>query len=91
MTSDMTADQLSLTDFHGRCVGFLAETLSLAPSDAESLGPDRNLLETGLIDSFALLELCMFVETMTGATVDITELEIEQFSSIGALHKLAVS
>lgn len=91
MTGDMTADQLSLVDFHGRCVGFLTETLSLAPSDAEALAPERNLLETGLIDSFALLELCMFVETMTGVTVDITELEIDQFSSIAALHRLSAS
>jgi acyl carrier protein len=51
----------------------------------EALKSDDNLLDSGLVDSYALIDLCLALETRTGATIDIGTLEPEQFSSIAAL------
>ncbi len=54
----------------------------------EALKNDDDLLDSGLIDSYALVELCLAVEIRTGATIDISELEPEQFGSIAALYRV---
>ncbi len=54
----------------------------------EALKNDDDLLDSGLIDSYALVELCLAVEARTGATIDISELEPEQFGSIAALYRV---
>jgi len=66
----------------------LAHLASQAPEKAEAieaLKSNDDLLESGLVDSFALIDLCLAVEAWTGATIDIGMLEPEQFSSIEAL------
>lgn len=47
------------------------------------LGDDTSLLETGILDSFALLDLVSEVEQKFGIQVDVGNYEFEQFSTLG--------
>jgi acyl carrier protein len=69
----------------------LAELRARMPDKAaaiDALKPDDDLLGSGLVDSYGLIDLCLALETRTGATIDIGLLEPEQFGSIGALFKV---
>jgi acyl carrier protein len=57
----------------------------------EALSSDDDLLGSGLIDSYAFVDLCLAVETRTGARIDVGTLEPEQFGSIAALHKVVIA
>jgi acyl carrier protein len=75
-------------DFH-RLV--LAELKAKMPDKAaaiEALKPDDDLLGSGVVDSYGLIDLCLALEARTGATIDIAELEPEQFGSVTALFEV---
>jgi acyl carrier protein len=46
------------------------------------------LLSSGLIDSFSLIDLALFVEESFGVRIDDTELNVETFDSLGELAEL---
>ena len=46
------------------------------------------LLSSGLIDSFSLIDLAMFVEDSFGVRIDDTELNAESFDSLAELAEL---
>jgi len=59
--------------------------------------PDREikaneaLISSGLIDSFSLVDVALFVEDEFGVTIDDTELNAETFDSLDALADLVVA
>jgi len=53
-----------------------------------SLSPDEALLSSGLIDSFSLVDLGLFVEDQFGVHLDDTELNKETFDTLGQLAAL---
>lgn len=68
----------------------LAELRAQVPdkaADIEALRPDDDLLGSGLVDSYGLIDLCLALESRTGAAIDIAVLEPEQFGSIAALFR----
>jgi acyl carrier protein len=75
MKSDHIIQQLS---------GFVAENILKQPDRA--ILPDESLITSGLIDSFSLIDLALFVEEQFGVHIDDTELNAETFDS---LHELA--
>lgn len=58
--------------------------------------PDRNieadepLLSSGLIDSFNLMDVALFVEDTYGVRIDDTELNAETFNTLNELADLIV-
>jgi acyl carrier protein len=75
-------------DFHALV---LAELKSKSPDKSvaiEALKPDDDLLGSGVVDSYGLIDLCLALEARTGATIDIAELELEQFGSVVALFEV---
>ena len=69
----------------------VAQLLTQLPDKAvaiEALTEDDDLLGSGLVDSYALIELCLALEACTGVAIDIGVLEPEQFGSIGALFEV---
>jgi acyl carrier protein len=46
------------------------------------------LLSSGLIDSFSLIDLALFVEDSFGVRIDDTELNVDTFDSLGELAEL---
>jgi acyl carrier protein len=53
-----------------------------------SLSPDEALLSSGLIDSFSLVDLGLFVEDQFGVHLDDTELNKETFDTLSQLAAL---
>lgn len=56
--------------------------------EASDISDDEPLFTSGIIDSFALLEMLSFLEREMGCKVDLAELDIEQLDSIEALANL---
>lgn len=50
-----------------------------------AIGPDEPLLSSGLIDSFHLVDLAMFVEDQFGVCIDDSELNASTFDSLNQL------
>jgi acyl carrier protein len=61
----------------------LARTLGTAPGD-----PETDFVQSGLLDSLALVELLVAVEEEFAITFSPDELEIENFRSLQALVAL---
>jgi acyl carrier protein len=64
---------------------FLTKRLKGALSRAgiTELTPETSLTETGLVDSFGLLELIMAVQEKFGVTVDVGEIDPEVLTTFG--------
>ena len=55
------------------------------------IAPDEALISGGLIDSFSLVDLALFVEESFGVRIDDTELNAETFDSLKQLADLVAS
>lgn len=77
--SQMT-DQLS---------GFIAANILKQPGRV--LAPDEKLISSGLIDSFSLVDLALFVEDTYGVRIEDTELNADTFDSLEQLSALIES
>jgi len=53
--------------------------------------PDEALISSGVVDSFSLVDLGMFVEDNFGVRIDDTELNAETFDTLEQLAKLIQS
>ena len=53
--------------------------------------PDETLISSGLVDSFSLVDLGMFVEDNFGVRIDDTELNAETFDTLEQLAALIQS
>jgi acyl carrier protein len=65
---------------------FIAEKILKQPS--RSISPTEALISSGLIDSFHLVDLALFVEDTFGVRVDDTELNADTFDSLEQLGAL---
>ena len=80
-----------LDEFRSLVVSQLSAQIPDQMRAIEALNNDDDLLASGLVDSYALIELCLALEAQTGATIDIGTLEPEQFGSIAALFKVVTA
>jgi acyl carrier protein len=55
------------------------------------LAPDEPLLSNGLVDSFSLVDLSLFIEKTYGVYIDNTELNRETFDTLLQLANLVKS
>ena len=53
-----------------------------------TLNPNEPLISGGLIDSFSLLDLALFVEQTWGARIDDTELNAQTFDTLNQLAEI---
>jgi acyl carrier protein len=61
---------------------------SILKQPGRSLSPAASLISSGLVDSFSLVDLAMFVEAEFGVKIDDTELNAETFDSLNELAAL---
>ena len=52
------------------------------------ISPDEALISSGLIDSFSLMDLALFVEDTYGVRIEDTELNADTFDSLSQLAAL---
>ena len=55
------------------------------------ISPDESLISSGLIDSFSLMDLALFVEDTYGVRIEDTELNADKFDSLNQLATLIES
>lgn len=56
-----------------------------------TIRPDEPLLSSGLVDSFSLMDLALYVEDNFGVRIEDTELNPQTFDTLGQLSKLIVA
>jgi acyl carrier protein len=80
----MNADEMK-----AKLAGYLAKDILRQPN--RSIKPDEPLLTSGLIDSFHLVDLALFVEDNFGVHIDDSELNASTFDSLDQLAALIQS
>jgi acyl carrier protein len=55
------------------------------------IDPDEALISSGLIDSFSLVDLALYVEDTYGVRIDDTELKADSFDTLNQLAALIES
>lgn len=55
------------------------------------IDPEEKLISSGLIDSFSLMDLALFVEDTFGVRIEDTELNAETFDTLTQLTSLVES
>jgi acyl carrier protein len=65
---------------------YIATQILKQPNRA--IQPDEPLISSGLIDSFSLVDLSMFVEERFGVRLDDSELNADSFDSLSQLAGL---
>ena len=68
---------------------FIAKELLKQPD--RKITPDEALISGGLIDSFSLVDLALFVEEILGVRIDDTELNADTFDTLTQLADLIKS
>ncbi|MCK5146658.1 acyl carrier protein [bacterium] len=68
----------------GQLRQFFIENQDHTPAD------DENLFDSGLLDSFGIVEFLTYIETETGNELDIEEITEENFSTINSIAELLV-
>lgn len=68
---------------------YIAEEILKQPS--KNISPDAPLLSSGLIDSFHLVDLALFVEDNFGVRIDDSELNSSTFDTLNQLVVLIQS
>jgi acyl carrier protein len=65
---------------------FITEKILKQPR--RELKPDEALISTGLIDSFSLVDLALFIEDTFGVRIEDTELNADTFDTLRQLVAL---
>jgi len=68
---------------------FISSEILKQPS--RTIQPDEALISSGLIDSFSLMDLALFVEDTFGVRIEDTELNADTFDTLNALAELIQS
>ena len=68
---------------------FIAEKILKQPNKV--ITADESLISSGLIDSFSLMDLALFIEDTFGVRVEDTELNAETFDNLTQLAALIAS
>jgi acyl carrier protein len=79
----MTTDLITILE------KFIAEKILKQPG--RSIKPDEPLISSGLVDSFSLMDVALFVEDTFGVRIEDTELNADKFDTLLQLAELISS
>lgn len=68
---------------------FIAEKILKQPNKV--ISPEEALISSGLIDSFSLMDLALFIEDTFGVRIEDTELNKDTFDNLNRLAALISS
>lgn len=74
------------SDIHATLNQYIAAEILKQPR--RLLAPEEKLISNGLIDSFHLVDLALFIEDTFGVHIDDTELNADTFDTLGQLVTL---
>jgi len=78
-----------MSDLVTKLSAFLATDILKQPNRA--ISPDEPLISSGLIDSFSLMDVALFVEDNFGVRIEDTELNADTFDNLTQLASLIES
>ncbi len=78
-----------MTDMTTTLAEFIARQILKQPG--RTIAGDQILISSGLIDSFSLMDLALFVEDTFGVRIEDTELTAEAFDTLDQLTALIQS
>lgn len=78
-----------MTDVVAQLSTFLASDILKQPDRV--ITPDEALISSGLIDSFSLMDVALFVEDTFGVRIEDTELNADTFDNLTQLAALIES
>ena len=78
-----------MSDITTQLSTFIATTILKQPN--RSIGDSESLISSGLIDSFSLMDLALFVEDTFGVRIEDTELNTDTFDNLTQLTSLIES
>jgi acyl carrier protein len=73
-----------------RVISWVKENRLANGSRDIEISSDTNLLESGLLDSFAFVDLMLFLENSTGEKIDLMDVNPEEFAVVRGLCRLAL-
>jgi acyl carrier protein len=68
---------------------YIAREIVKDPS--RSFAPDEPLLSSGMVDSFSLVDLALFIEDTFGVRIEDTELNVSTFDTLDQLAGIVQS
>ncbi len=75
-----------MTEMMSSLSTFIASKILKQPN--RSIGADEALISSGLIDSFSLMDLALYVEDTFGVRIEDTELNADTFDNLTQLAAL---
>lgn len=78
-----------MSDLIPKISAFLASDILKQPNRV--ISPDEPLISSGLIDSFSLMDVALFVEDNFGVRIEDTELNADTFDNLTQLASLIES
>lgn len=63
---------------------------SILQHPGQAIDPDEPLLSSGIIDSFSLVDLSIFIENTFGVRIEDTELNADTFDSLSQLADIVL-
>lgn len=78
-----------MSDLIPKLSTFLAHNILKQPD--RTIAPDEPLISSGLIDSFSLMDVALFVEDNYGVRIEDTELNADTFDNLDQLAQLIES
>ena len=78
-----------MSDIISQLSAFLAADILKQPD--RSIASDESLISSGLIDSFSLMDVALFVEDTFGVRIEDTELNADVFDNLTQLAALIES
>ena len=78
-----------MEEYIAKLAAYIATEILKQPK--RTIRPEEALISSGLIDSFSLVDLSLFIEDNFGVRIDDTELNAETFDSLEQLAALIQS
>jgi len=78
-----------MTDTTSQLSSFIAAKILKQPT--RTIAPDQPLISSGLIDSFSLMDLALYIEDTFSVRIEDTELNVDTFDNLNQLGALIES
>ena len=79
-------DRAEFTSRFGDFIAAIDEERSVT-----TVGPDDNLFDAGVLDSFTVVKVIVFLEELVGRPIDLQDASIESFASLNSIYTTFVS
>lgn len=81
---------LSEAELTDRIIKWVSQNGLVAGSSVSEINAETDLLSSGLLDSFGLIDLILYLETESGHNIDLTDADPAELSFVNGLSRLAL-